>query len=84
MRYMLLAAAALIATPALADTPGADWMPEQQVQAQLAAAGYQYVTPLEADDGQWEGMAVHDGKIVEFKADPRTGKVVWEAPKRGS
>ena len=39
MRYLILAAAALVATPALVDTPGADRMPEQQIQAQLTAAG---------------------------------------------
>jgi hypothetical protein len=42
----------------------------------LEAAGYSNVTRLEADDGYWEGKAVMNGKIVEFKADPRTGAVV--------
>jgi hypothetical protein len=77
----LLATAVLLVSTtvvALADLPGADWMKPDELTQKLEAAGYSNVTGLEADDGYWEGKAVKSGKIVEFKADPRTGAIVKE------
>jgi hypothetical protein len=77
----LVAAAVLFACTAgaaLADRPGADWMKPGELTQKLEAAGYSNITGLEADDGYWEGKAVKNGKIVEFKADPRTGAIVKE------
>ena len=62
------------------DHPGPDWMAKEQVTQNLSAEGYSYITGLEADDGHWEGKAVHNGRIVEFRADPKTGTVISEKP----
>lgn len=72
----LAAAVALFAGTAMADPPGADWLTKPQVVKQLGTQGLTHVTGLEADDGHWEGEALRDGKIVEFHADPRTGKLM--------
>jgi len=76
--------AALLAVagmPAYADQPGADWMSKEQVTQKLTGMGYTYVSGLEADDGHWEGYAVHNGGIVEFHADPKTGAILSEKRK---
>jgi hypothetical protein len=70
----------LSGTAALADTPGADWMPVEQVKAKLLSAGYSSITKIEADDGHWEGEGVKAGKKMEFHADPRTGAITSEKP----
>jgi len=57
------------------DIPGSDWMPRDQVAQKLEAAGYSTITGLKADDSFWKGKAVHNGKIVKFRADPKTGEV---------
>jgi Peptidase propeptide and YPEB domain len=62
------------------DQPGPDWMGKDQVTHKLSAAGYSYITGLKADDGRWEGKAVHDGRIVKFRTDPETGAVISEKP----
>jgi hypothetical protein len=62
------------------DSPGPDWMPREQVTQKLEAAGYSTITGLKADDNLWKGKAVHDGKIVKFRADPKTGAVRSEKP----
>lgn len=36
------------------------------------------ITGIEADDGHWEGKGVKNGKIMEFKANPKTGAVMSE------
>lgn len=74
------AAAALIASSgvALADVPGADWMSPDQLTQKLQDQGYTNITGIEADDGYWEGKGVKDGKIMEFKANPKTGVVMKE------
>ena len=78
-RFPGLTAAALaltlVAAPALAGQPGADWMPMDQVLRKLTDAGYGAVQKIEADDGQWEGKATKDGKVVSFKVDPKSGAV---------
>ncbi|WP_020179699.1 PepSY domain-containing protein [Methylopila sp. M107] len=63
------------AAPALADRPGADWLPIDQAIEKLKAAGYTAVSELEADDGRWEGKGVKDGKTLEFHLDPKTGAI---------
>lgn len=72
---------ATLAGPALAEQPGKDWMPMDQVVRTLEQAGYANVTKLEADDGHWEGKALKDGRTVKFHADPRTGTVTKETIK---
>lgn len=73
-------AAALVASPALADHPGADWLPAEQVIARLKAAGYQSIAKIEADHGRWEGEGLKAGRWLEFHADPRTGAILMEKP----
>lgn len=68
-------------TAARADQPGADWLSQEQVTQKLTGMGYSYVSGLEADDGHWEGYAVHNGKIVEFHANPKTGEIMSEKAK---
>jgi hypothetical protein len=59
---------------ALADQPGADWMSKVDLKKQMEAQGYSSIL-VEADDGPWEGEAIKDGTIVEFHADPHSGKI---------
>lgn len=63
-----------------ADTPGADWMPADQVKRKLMAAGYTSITEFEADDGHWEGEGVKNGMKMQFHADPKTGAILSEKP----
>ena len=56
-------------TLASADQPGPDWMPMEQVKAQVMQSGYTEVTKLEADDGQWEGEGIKNGQKMEFNAE---------------
>ncbi|MBO1019968.1 MULTISPECIES: PepSY domain-containing protein [unclassified Methylobacterium] len=65
---------------ALADKPGADWMPAEQVKQKLMAAGYTDITEFEADDGHWEGEGMKNGVKMEFHADPKTGAIISEKP----
>lgn len=76
-----LVASLFISGAAMADQPGADWMPKNQVVKQMEAQGYSGVL-IEADDGRWEGLAIKDGGIVKFHADPRTGAITKSVPKR--
>lgn len=75
-RAILAGVAALVlsSTAALADRPGKDWMNKADVIKGMEAQGYSGII-IEADDGRWEGEAIKDGRIVEFHADPRTGKI---------
>jgi len=68
------------ALPALADQPGADWMPLEEVVGKLKAAGYTAIHQIEADDGRWEGEGMKNGTRMEFSADPRTGAILTEHP----
>jgi hypothetical protein len=73
---LAIAIAALMCGFARADdVPGSDWMPRDQVARKLEAAGYSTITGLKADDNFWKGKAVHNGKIVKFRVDPKTGEV---------
>ena len=67
-------------TIALADQPGADWMPAAQVKRKLMDAGYTSITSFEADDGHWEGEGVKNGTKMQFHADPKTGAILSEKP----
>jgi hypothetical protein len=67
---------------ALADRPGADWMPAERVIAKLKAAGYTEISKIEADDGRWEGEGMKAGQWMDFHADPRTGAILTEKPDR--
>jgi hypothetical protein len=77
-----IAFAALLATasldPAIADQPGPDWMPMEQVKAKVVQSGYTQVTKLEADDGRWEGEGIKNGQKMDFHADPKTGVITYE------
>jgi hypothetical protein len=50
-------------------------MPRDQVTRKLEESGFSAITALKADDDSWKGKAVHNGKIVKFRADPRTGEI---------
>jgi hypothetical protein len=63
---------------AMADQPGPDWMPAQQVIEQVLKSGYTQVTELEADDGRWEGEGIKNGQKMDFHADPKTGVITFE------
>ena len=77
---LIACATALVAMSgaALADIPGKDWMSRADVTQKLQDQGYANVTGLEADDGYWEGKGTKNGKVMEFKADPKTGAIVTE------
>jgi hypothetical protein len=75
-----LFASVLATTLAVADQPGADWIGKAALKTQMQAEGYSGII-AEADDGHWEGEAIKDGRIVEFHADPRTGKITKSEPK---
>jgi hypothetical protein len=62
------------------DKPGSDWMPQDPVKQKLGAAGYSAITNLKADDGFWKGKAVHEGRIIKFRVDPKTGEIRSEKP----
>jgi hypothetical protein len=70
------------ATFALADRPGPDWMPAEQVILKLKAAGYSEIAKIEADDGRWEGEGMKAGRWMDFHADPHTGAILMEKPDR--
>lgn len=79
MKRLALLTFAALSLNAYADTPGADWIPLEKVQALLKDAGYTQVTKIEADDGQWEGEGLKtDGMKYDFHVDPHSGKVTKE------
>jgi uncharacterized membrane protein YkoI len=50
---------------------------EADVRAKLAAAGYTNVHDVDYEDGIWNAEADDpEGKDVELKIDPKTGKVI--------
>ena len=81
-KLTLFSAATLLAClslPALADQNGPDWLSQEEVTKRLTeSAGYSHVTRLEADHDRWEGKGMKEGKLMAFKADPRTGAVLEE------
>lgn len=84
MRQLLSVAVVLAlaggSTIALADTPGPDWMPLEQVAQKIKEAGYTQISELKADDGRWEGEGIKNGRKMEFQADPKTGAIISEKP----
>lgn len=85
MKVFVLAAAALLVSgvsfPAMADTPGADWMTKEKVTQRLEGMGYTDVRKLEADGGHWEGDAAKDGVSYEIHVAPHSGEVTKSEPK---
>ncbi|MDO9428310.1 MAG: PepSY domain-containing protein [Methylobacterium sp.] len=77
---LALALSCTASTLALADQPGADWMPADQVKQKLMATGYTSITEFEADDGHWEGEGMKNGVKMQFHADPKTGALLSEKP----
>jgi hypothetical protein len=66
---------------ALADQPGPDWMPLDQVKQKLMSSGYTSITKIEADDGHWDGEGLKNGKAMQFDLDPKTGDILGEVEK---
>ena len=53
---------------------------EADVEAKLVAAGYANVHDIKFDDGVWKAEAEDaQGKDVELRLDPNTGKVIGKA-----
>lgn len=75
---LALALSSGLAGAALADQPGADWLPKEQLIQKLEAAGYTDLREVEADDGHWEGEGTKNGVKMEFHADPKTGAILSE------
>ncbi|MBS7696825.1 MULTISPECIES: PepSY domain-containing protein [unclassified Chelatococcus] len=73
-----LAVTATFTSHALADVPGPDWLPMEQVIAKLKATGYSAIHALEADDGRWEGEGMKNGQVMDFAVDPRSGALLYE------
>jgi hypothetical protein len=63
---------------ALADKPGADWLPAEQVITKVKASGYTVIGKIEADNGRWEGEGLKNGQWMDFHADAKTGAVTFE------
>lgn len=62
-----------------ADEPVAN-LSEADVKAKLAAAGYDKVHDVDFKDGVWKAEAEdRNGKDVELRLDPATGKVIGKA-----
>ncbi|WP_027171243.1 PepSY domain-containing protein [Methylobacterium sp. 10] len=87
MRARKLISIALLAAPlvgasglALAELPGPDWMPIEEVRKGLLASGYSEITKLEAEENHWDGEGIKDGQKMKFDADPKTGAILGEAP----
>lgn len=74
-----LTAAMLASGAALADRPGADWIPIEEAISAAKNAGYTQIHSIEADDANWEGKGIkQDGKKYEFKIDGKTGQVTLD------
>ncbi|WP_313232819.1 PepSY domain-containing protein [Stenotrophomonas acidaminiphila] len=74
LQTALLAAALALAGSGAAHAQDALTAP--QVRAQLEAQGYTKVKDLEFKDGMWKADATSaNGKHVDVRLDPRTGKV---------
>jgi hypothetical protein len=59
---------------AIADQPGPDWMPAQQVIETVLKTSYTQISKIEAKHGRWKGESIKDGKNMEFRADPRLAR----------
>ena len=70
-----------LCAPALAEGRGSDWLSEIELTQQLTERqGYSHVTRIEADKDHWQGKGLKDGKLMQFKADPKTGAILQEEP----
>lgn len=69
-----IVAAIILSGAALADQPGSGRMSKSDVMKRMENEGFSAIV-VEAGDGRWEGLAVKGGKIVEFHAAARTGKI---------
>lgn len=72
--FAVIATLALGATAFAKDKPGADWISKDNLKQQMQKEGYSAIV-VGVDDGHWEGEAVKEGRIVEFHADGKTGKI---------
>jgi hypothetical protein len=66
------------ASLAMAEQPGPDWMPAQQVIENVLKSGYTQISKIEAEHGRWKGEGIKDGKKMDFHADPKTGAITSE------
>lgn len=77
-----LLAAALAATPALADpgtTSGKQTLTEPQIRELLEKQGFTRIDDLEFEDGMWETDATSaDGNRVDVRVDAASGRVFSE------
>ena len=76
---MLVLAAALAAGPALAaddDRIPNNARPLSQIVEGLERAGYARISEIEFDDGRWEIKARHEGRRVELRVDPMSGRIL--------
>lgn len=80
MLALALALGASAPVTAMADQPGPDWMPVEQVKAKLLSSGYTSITKIEANDGHWDGEGIKNGQKMKFELDPKTGEILGEAP----
>lgn len=69
-----------LSSAVIADQPGADWMPMEQVKKKLMLSGYTSITKIEADDGHWDGEGIKNGQKMKFEVDPKTGDILGEMP----
>lgn len=77
MKFSILAAALLVATPVLASDLTLETelgKTESQVRAALVDLGYD-VRKIEREDGAIEAYAVKDGRKAELYVDPTSGKI---------
>lgn len=78
MKMSIIAAAAALAvtaTPAMADQAARNWISPAALAKVLEHQGYR-MTKVEADDGHWEGEMTRAGKVYDFHADPRSGRLL--------
>jgi hypothetical protein len=61
-----------LASAALADQPGRNWLDQTALTQAIAKQGYR-ITKVEADDGHWEGEMTRSQRLYEFHADPLSG-----------
>lgn len=77
MKFPILAAALLAATPVLASNLTLETelgKTEAEVRASLVKLGYD-VRKIEREDGTIEAYAVRDGRKAELYVDPTSGKI---------
>ncbi len=77
MKFPIIAAALLVAAPALAADLAPDTVlgqTEDAVRSALTELGYD-VRKIEEEDGQIEAYVVKDGEMAEVYVDPATGKI---------